>query len=193
MHKSLNSSGMHPNSKQHQTIDNSMGIMDQRNNHPGKSADPNNRTQHVSLNMSAHMISSRQNQNDHNTINVGISSDRGPLGHNNGEGSTAINLKQKISGHRKRNAREKSYDLYNQKLQLPPMMKPGYESNTGPHSTTHGHGNVSSRGNGKGQDRTYSLPSAGHGQVHQSMPMSPNMAMNQIASPKSMNHPLPQR
>ena len=42
-----------------------------------------------------------------------MSSERGPLGHNPGEQASGINLKQKISGHRKRNAREKSYDLYN--------------------------------------------------------------------------------
>ena len=45
-------------------------------------------------------------------------------------------------------------------------------------------------GNGK-QERTYSLPSAGH--VHQSMPLSPNMAMQSIKSPQSLNHPVNQR
>lgn len=62
------------------------------------------------------------------------------------------------------------------------MIKPGHELNT---ST------LASPNSGK-QERTYSLPSAG--QVHQSMPMSPNIAMNQIASPKSYNTQLaPQR
>ena len=108
-----------------------------------------------------------------------MSSENALRHHQNQGDSSGIKLNQKISGHRKRNAREKSYDLYNQKLQLPPMMKPGYENQSGPHSTTNaGHGGVSSRGGGKGQERTYSLPSAGHSQVHQSMPMSPNMAIN---------------
>ena len=172
-----------------------MGPIDQRNNgHSGKSADPNSRNGHVSLNMSAHMISSRnQDGQQHNSLNVGMSSENA-LRHNQSNDPSGIKLNQKISGHRKRNAREKSYDLYNQKLQLPPMMKPGYENQGQPHSTSHvgGHGQVSSRG-GKGQERTYSLPSAGHNAVHQSMPMSPNLAINSIASPKGMNHPLPQR
>lgn len=43
------------------------------------------------------------------------------------------------------------------------------------------------RGNNAKQERTYSLPSAGH--VHQSMPLSPNMAMQQIGSPKNLTHP----
>ena len=42
-------------------------------------------------------------------------------------------------GNRKRNAREKSYDTYNQKLQLPPMIKTPQDRS----------------------DRTYSVPSAG--------------------------------
>ncbi len=45
-------------------------------------------------------------------------------------------------------------------------------------------------GNAK-QERTYSLPSAGH--VHQSMPLSPNIAMQSITSPKNLNHPVNQR
>ena len=57
MHKSLNSSGMHPQGKPHPVYNNPMGPIEQRNN--GKSADPNSRNGHVSLNMSAHMISSR--------------------------------------------------------------------------------------------------------------------------------------
>ena len=95
-------------------------------------------------------------------------------------------MNKKFSGHRgKRNAREKSYDLYNQKLQLPPMQKPSQDgvSASGPHSGTN-------RNNNK-QERTYSLPSAGH--VHQSMPLSPNIAMQSITSPKSLNHPVNQR
>ena len=43
-------------------------------------------------------------------------------------------------GGRKRNPREKSYDSYNQKLQLPPMIKTPQDR----------------------ADRTYSVPSAGH-------------------------------
>jgi len=47
--------------------------------------------------------------------------------------ANGVNLKGKISGqHRKRNAREKSYDLYNQKLQLPPMIKPNHDSSQTP-------------------------------------------------------------
>lgn len=63
------------------------------------------------------------------------------------------------------------------------MQKPGQDgmhqgSNTG-----------TNRGNAK-HDRTYSLPSAG--QVHQSMPLSPNLAMQSI-SPKGLGHPANQR
>jgi len=89
-------------------------------------------------------------------------------------GPGAINLSKKFSGNRKRNARDKSYDLYNQKLQLPPMMKP---HETGAPGQGGQPGNITHRGNGK-NERTYSLPSAG--QVHQSMPMSPNMAINNL-------------
>jgi len=94
--------------------------------------------------------------------------------------ANGVTLKGKISGqHRKRNAREKSYDLYNQKLQLPPMIKPNHDSSQTP------------SGNNK-QDRTYSLPSAG--QVHQSMPMSPNsLAMTSLSSPKYNTQIVPQR
>ena len=101
------------------------------------------------------------------------------------EGShQGIHLNKKFSGHnRKRNAREKSYDLYNQKLQLPPMQKPGQDG--------HGGSNTGTNRNNAKQERTYSLPSAGH--VHQSMPLSPNMAMQSITSPKSLNHPVNQR
>ena len=67
------------------------------------------------------------------------------------------------------------------------MMKPNQESvQNNQMSINH----ASNRGNGK-QDRTYSLPSAGH--VHQSMPLSPNMAMQSINSPKGLNHSIPQR
>ena len=47
------------------------------------------------------------------------------------------------------------------------------------------------RVNNSKNERTYSLPSAGH--VHQSMPLSPNLAMQSIGSPKSLNHPANQR
>lgn len=112
-----------------------------------------------------------------------MQSDRGPIsGGNQGEEPQGIHLNKKFSGHRKRNAREKSYDLYNQKLQLPPMQKPGQDG------MMSGSNSGTNRGvNGK-QERTYSLPSAGH--VHQSMPLSPNMAMQSITSPKSLNHPV---
>ena len=134
------------------------------------------------------MISARQApggmQADHQSLNVGVNSERGPLGSGQHDPSSGIHLNKKFSGHRKRNAREKSYDLYNQKLQLPPMQKPGQDNlNSGATSGTN-------RGNPK-QERTYSLPSAGH--VHQSMPLSPNMAMQSIGSPKSLNHPVNQR
>ena len=140
--------------------------------------------------MSSHMISARQQppgapQNDHQSLNVGMSSERGPLGSSQQEGPQGVHLNKKFSGHRKRNAREKSYDLYNQKLQLPPMQKPGQEGlNSGSNTGTNRAGNAK-------QDRTYSLPSAGH--VHQSMPLSPNLAMQSITSPKSLNHPVNQR
>lgn len=85
-----------------------------------------------------------------------MSSERGPLGSSQQDGPQGIHLNKKFSGHRKRNAREKSYDLYNQKLQLPPMQKPGPEGmNTGSNTGTN-------RGNNAKQERTYSLPSAGH-------------------------------
>lgn len=63
------------------------------------------------------------------------------------------------------------------------MQKPGQENHTGSNTSTN-------RANAK-QERTYSLPSAGH--VHQSMPLSPNMAMQTITSPKSLNHQVNQR
>ena len=112
--------------------------------------------------MSAHLISQRNPNSgaqDLSGVNIGgnnffASSERNmhvldsPNG-NQPQGN--INLNKKISGHRKRNAREKSYDLYNQKLQLPPMIKPGQEMNPNL---------LNSQANGK-QERTYSLPSAG--------------------------------
>ena len=83
-----------------------------------KSTGPESRSHHATLNMSSHMISSRQQPgsgNEHQTMNVGMNSERGPLGSGQQEG-TQVHLNKKFSGHRKRNAREKSYDLYNQKL-----------------------------------------------------------------------------
>lgn len=69
------------------------------------------RTHHATLNMSSHMISARQQQpGEPNTI--GMSSDRGPLG-SAVQQDGGVHLNKKFSGHRKRNAREKSYDLYN--------------------------------------------------------------------------------
>ena len=67
------------------------------------------------------MISARQQpvpNEQHQTINVGMSSERGPLGSSNQPdgpqgGNGGLHLSKKFSGHRKRNAREKSYDLYN--------------------------------------------------------------------------------
>ena len=60
------------------------------------------------------------------------------------------------------------------------MQKPGADGqNQGSHTGTN-------RMNNSKQDRTYSLPSAGH--VHQSMPLSPNLAMQSITSPKSLNN-----
>jgi hypothetical protein len=65
------------------------------------------------------------------------------------------------------------------------MQKPGQDGiNSGSNTGTNRGGNAK-------QERTYSLPSAGH--VHQSMPLSPNMAMQSITSPKSLNHPNNQR
>ena len=67
--------------------------------------------------MSSHMISARQQPgaqaSDHAALNVGMQSDRGPLGSSSAEGPQGIHLNKKFSGQRKRNAREKSYDLYN--------------------------------------------------------------------------------
>ena len=82
---------------------------------------PENRAHHNTLNMSSHMISARQQQpgqtNSSNQVHQGgISSERGPLGQSQQEagGPQGIHLNKKFSGHnRKRNAREKSYDLYN--------------------------------------------------------------------------------
>ena len=62
------------------------------------------------------------------------------------------------------------------------MIKPGLDPNQ--NGATPNSGNNTGRNPGK-QDRTYSLPSAG--QVHQSMPMSLNLAMNTIGSPKNYN------
>lgn len=143
--------------------------------------------------MSAHLITQRNTgpgAQDLSGVNIGgnsmlASSERNMHALDSPSGSQPpgnINLNKKISGHRKRNAREKSYDLYNQKLQLPPMIKPGHDLNSS---------GLTSPTGGK-QDRTYSLPSAG--QVHQSMPMSPQIAMNSIGSPKSYNTQIaPQR
>lgn len=63
------------------------------------------------------------------------------------------------------------------------MQKPGQEgigvgSNTGSNRAN----------NAAKQERTYSLPSASH--VHQSMPLSPNLTMQTITSPKNGNHPV---
>ena len=65
------------------------------------------------------------------------------------------------------------------------MQKPGHDGmNSGSNTGTNRAGNAK-------QERTYSLPSAGH--VHQSMPLSPNIAMQSITSPKNLNHPVNQR
>jgi len=90
--------------------------------------------------MSNHMISARMQPGvpEHASLNVGMQSERGPLGASNQpDGTSGIHLNKKFSGHRKRNAREKSYDLYNQKLQLPPMQK---QSQDGANSGTHAGG-----------------------------------------------------
>ena len=69
------------------------------------------------------------------------------------------------------------------------MIKPSHDSIQ--NGSTPNSGNNTTRNPGK-VDRTYSLPSAG--QVHQSMPMSPNLAMNSIGSPKNYNAQIvPQR
>ena len=65
------------------------------------------------------MISTRHQplpNEQHQTINVGMSSERGPIGsqgQRDGGQVNGLHLSKKFSGHRKRNAREKSYDLYN--------------------------------------------------------------------------------
>ena len=72
-----------------------------------------------------------------------MQSDRGPLGNAQAEGPQGIGLNKKFSGHRKRNAREKSYDLYNQKLQLPPMQNKVQDGmNTGSNTGTNRAGNT---------------------------------------------------
>lgn len=98
--------------------------------------------------MSNHMISARQQPVGVESLNVGMSSERGHLSQNlnqnqtQQEGPQGVQLNKKFSGHnRKRNAREKSYDLYNQKLQLPPMQKAGQDS------LNMGSSTVTSRGN----------------------------------------------
>mmetsp|Transcript_1901 Transcript_1901/g.2659 ORF Transcript_1901/g.2659 Transcript_1901/m.2659 type:complete len:80 (+) Transcript_1901:968-1207(+) len=64
-----------------------------------------------------------------NDSGLGNSHPQNPLsaGHNSGplSGSVqqVVQLNKKIMGKRKRNGREQSYDSYNQKLQLPPMIK----------------------------------------------------------------------
>jgi len=59
-----------------------------------------------------------------------------------------VQLNKKILGNRKRNNRDKSYDSYNQKLQLPPMIKTPQDRSdrtfsvpaSGSHTTPAGHG-----------------------------------------------------
>ena len=96
----------------------SHGLLDQRNRDQAKSSNPEGRTGHASLNMSSHMIQNRQQPNGNQDLNpnslpVGMSSERGTIG-GQMDGPSGIHLNKKFSGHRgKRNARDKSYDLYN--------------------------------------------------------------------------------
>jgi hypothetical protein len=81
--------------------------------------------------------SGQQQQNDNN----GGNSPQPGSGHlQMGHGShQVVQLNKKIIGTRKRNNRDKSYDSYNQKLQLPPMIKTPQDRS----------------------DRTYSVPTTG--------------------------------
>lgn len=65
------------------------------------------------------------------------------MSHNGGshQAHQVVQLNKKILGNRKRNNRDKSYDSYNQKLQLPPMIKTPQDRS----------------------DRTYSVPTSGGG------------------------------
>lgn len=93
----------------------SHGLIEQRGRDQQKQSVTEGRNGHASLNMSSHMISNRnQAQENHgsNSLPVGMSSERGPLG-GSIDGPQGIHLNKKFSGHRKRNGREKSYDLYN--------------------------------------------------------------------------------
>ena len=111
------------------------------------------------------------------------------MGHNGGshQAHQVVQLNKKILGNRKRNNRDKSYDSYNQKLQLPPMIKTPQDRS----------------------DRTYSVPTAGgghagtnsasanaansnnlvHGHHHQYMlPLSPQANQSASGGAGSLGH-----
>mgnify|MGYP007004934025 CR=1 FL=1 len=105
----------HTNNGSKSQSNNNAAVNNNNSNHHHAATDVNNnnnnsRTHHTSLNMSNHMISARQQPGDVGII--GMSSERGPLSSSNQQDG-GIHLNKKFSANRKRNAREKSYDLYN--------------------------------------------------------------------------------
>jgi len=81
-----------------------------------------------------------------------------------------VQLNKKMMGNRKRNNREKSYDSYNQKLQLPPMIKTPQDRADRTYSVPNGQGAYNSNpGNNTSNHHQYMLPLSpgGGGQGHQ--------------------------
>ena len=60
LHKSLNSTGVHPNKQVAHISMDSHGLLEQRGREQAKSSAPEGRNGHASINMSSHMIQSRQ-------------------------------------------------------------------------------------------------------------------------------------
>jgi hypothetical protein len=89
-----------------------------------------------------------------------------------------VQLNKKILGNRKRNNRDKSYDSYNQKLQLPPMIKTPQDRSDRTFSVPSGGAHTTPAGHGAGNSAVGNPAAANnvaHGHHHNQfmLPLSP--------------------